>query len=472
MMKMRHQGAWVCGLALACGPAGPEQPTASETSEGSTSTSTSTGTTGEPTTGAPTTGTSSTTLDPTTSEPPECDLSQGYDCGPCADCVDGQCIDNGCGHYNECDSDFDCGEGSICVTNFDFVCMPIPPLRACDQQTLALSLVETEGAGGALLLADLDGDGDLDVALARAGEVEVQLGDGAGGLALGGVFSTGLGAGPQRAVAGDFDGDGEPDLAVLRDAPAGELALLFGQDAVFAAPIQDTFAAAPAKLWLGDVDGDGIADLLAHSTGGGASLSLRRGDGVGGFMPEVDAYATPLLAPAGADVQGAALLDVVHALDIDPPTLEVLRWDGAAFAPISTVFGAGTTAYAVAGAADSIGGVGAELLALRSLGGVTSLTEWFMGAETEVLIGAAQAFGGALDVDGDGRRDVVTYSPGVASASVHFRGQDGLACTQVYALDRGFPLTEVAAGDLDGDGKADLVAAGEGTSLQVLRSGP
>src|SRR5690606_19640963 len=138
----------------------------------------------------------------------------------------------------------ECGDGEVCDDAPGF-CAPIAAIPVCERQPLQLSAIPLQGAPSAVALADLDGDAALDLiaALPDEGQVEVLLGDGAGGFSPGVTFATDLAPGTHRLAVADFDGDGWPDLALTLQTPVGELSLLFGQDAVFAAPVKEILGA-------------------------------------------------------------------------------------------------------------------------------------------------------------------------------------------------------------------------------------
>lgn len=68
------------------------------------------------------------------------------------------------------------------------------------------------------------------------------------------------------------------------------------------------------------------------------------------------------------------------------------------------------------------------------------------------------------DFDGDGHLDLAYVSAEAASVGV-LRGNGDGTFTPEAPLARSFPPTQLAAGDLDGDGRVDLVATGVGAAL-------
>lgn len=483
-------GLWV----TACGPLPPGADTAGTTSASSMTTgdpsSETLPTSGpEPTTTA-TSGTSETSN--TSGPPPQCEKDS--DCsGFCEYCVEGECYDAvGCCHVvpdpngvevlrcqgYECYGDEDCEEGQVCDFSPGW-CVPKAAIPVCDRQPLALSVIGLQGAPSAVALVDLDGDGllDLAAALPEQGLVEVALGDGQGGFAASATFATGLSPGDQRLAVADFNLDGSPDLALILKVPVGDLSLLFGQDAVFAAPVLSTHGSDPEQVWAGDFDGDGRPDVVTRDGSEPPQLTLRPGDGMGGFgdaLGFTGLNSGPFAAAVGALVDDPSRLDLVLTLD-EAPGADIyqhqpgtgLVWHGNLSAP-------GWTRHTSLTVGDFDGDGIMDIVGARMAGDVALVAAWRIeGPAEELVIAGEVALGPVADVDGDQIGDIVTASPLPPAVGVIFMEGSGAPCLQSHALASATGPGLLVAGDVDGDGKADVIAGTVGeASLTLLRSGP
>jgi cysteine-rich repeat protein len=275
----------------------------------------------------------------------------------------------------------------------------------------------TGGSGTrGVVVVDVNGDGYPDVVATHptSGSVGVLLGNGAGGLVLGATVAAG--AAPSAIAAADFDGDGRPDLAVV-SATANTVTLLRGSaTGGFTAAGTLAIAAGASALATADFDQDGRIDLAIAATG---VVQVLGGDGVAGFAPLASIAITG--APAG-----------LAAGDLDG--------DGRADLAITT-----STTVALA----------------RSVGPGTF-------APAVVLVSVAGSLGViAADLDRDGRLDLAVA--GSAGLSVWFGGPAGFAAPLAVPVAGAPGLT--AAGDFDGDGEIDLVAATGGTVALLHGSG-
>ncbi len=237
-------------------------------------------------------------------------------------------------------------------------------------------------------------------------------------------------------ASGDLNGDGHPDIVETSSEykMADELRILINDGHGGFLPAKTVLTAAfPDDLTIGDVDGDGKADVvvdgitdLTNSPNSG-QIQTFRGDGAGG-LTALSTIANPFSALGFkiADVNGDGIADLIS---LRGGPIVALGTGGGAFAT-PTNHGPSPTA------ANQVGYVGEPALA---------------------------------DFNGDGHLDVlaIAYPIGTGtkpSGVTALLGSGDNAATFTAAPITPVPpdtsyATTAAAGDLNGDGKADAVAA-------------
>ena len=325
------------------------------------------------------------------------------------------------------------------------------------------------GNAGAVALADFNGDGKMDVVHANAQSAVVRLGDGTGGLGAA-VFTTNLPTGGSAPVAaGDLNGDGIPDFAVGYGTFANtspRVAVFFSNGAGgFTAGPALAVAEWPGSIAIGDLDGDAVADLVVGSNVG-SLISVVRGTGGG-------AFAGASFHAAGSTPRSVAIGDFNHDGKADVVALggdgaNVLLGNGNGTFAAATPYAAGS--FPVALAVADIDGDGHLDLAVANDGtdGVSLLFGDGLGAFSEPQAVAVARFPvGVLlrDLNGDGKPDLVV--------STQFNGGQGSNAVRLLRNlgNRTFELQSplfvpaqgqiapprLAAGDMDGDRRGDLV---------------
>jgi hypothetical protein len=348
-------------------------------------------------------------------------------------------------------------------------------LSGCDSREADATVTE------ALVVTDLDGDGRLDVvgadatfhgALPRQGFLSSRLRGPVGGSLFLDPVRTAACAAPLALASGDLDGDGRPDLALACWSPLeGSYGVeLFLQDrlepGLFVPLVTLPLGPRqPMALALADFDGDGRLDLAVAALGD-ETLLLYLQDATGGFTRSqaIPLGAEPVALAAG-DLAASGRQDLVVALR--GGRLGVL---GHAAAPgtfaglVTTQVGRDLAAVAVA---DLHGDGRPDVLAADFPSG---LVYWLRQAAPGSGLFASQVVLDTLDVgslalavgdlDGDGRLDLAVANlgpPGLPGTVSVFR-----QATQAGTLDppvryTALGPTGVALGDLDGDGRLDLV---------------
>jgi hypothetical protein len=285
------------------------------------------------------------------------------------------------------------------------------------------------GVYGSAVVGDFNLDGKMDIALPSFNSVSVYLGNGDGTFKSSGDFSTGYD--PISVVVGDFNGDGKADLIVLNNNGSSVSVLLGNGDGTFPNPPLYPIDADAGQMVSGDFNGDGIADMaVANPNEQTVSILLANGDGT--FQPKVDSATGATGLPgfmAVGDFNRDGHADI--AISTDGVNVLLGKGNGSFQPPVS---------YAV----------------------LLPLTSTPPGA---VAVG---------DFNGDGFPDLVvangSLNPTIDGwVSILLGNGDGTFRAHVEYPTGGFPGI-VAVGDLNGDGKADLVVTinSAGGSVNVL----
>jgi large repetitive protein len=333
----------------------------------------------------------------------------------------------------------------------------------------------------ALLTGDFNADGLLDLATAnyRSNDVSVLLGKGGGQFH--GAVSFAAGTNPLSLTAHDFNVDGRVDLAVSNSL-SDDVTLLLGRgDGSFAEPVRVRAAEYPAGLVSGDFNDDGRGDL-ALAAQLATEIAIFPGKGDGTFLPpgtlSTPVRAIPLVVDWNRD--GAAdVLVVERGGDI----LLRLGRPGAAGA-----FEAPVVVNQNAPAARDLALVrtpgGTVLAVLDAFNSALSL--YTPGADAALSRTAGPIVPGDLavrlvagDLNGDGRDDLVVVASGSAEVFVYLQSATGarltpgqlFGSTPDYVLPVGLLPSDAALADVDGDRRLDIVVTNESSGdVSVLRN--
>ena len=307
-----------------------------------------------------------------------------------------------------------------------------------------------------LAVGDVDRDGKLDVVVGHgiAQTATVLHGQAGGFAAPSGFYPVGF---TKQLVLADINGDGNLDLL----APSAEITtMLAGRgDGTFTTGLATTEVRESASvLAMADLDGDGDADAVVATSHGGTgpatdSVAVWLAD-QGTFVKQAEAvipsYANAI---ALADFDGDGRLDIAVANDEDVHVF--LRDAAGQLSPRIDIASATVGRWLKAYDVDEDGHV--DMLVGSWWGGLKWLRGRGDGTFDVVDTGIWGDTFAAEDLDCDGHLDVVALD--YTGARV-YRGDGTGTFVQMASQPTGIEVPGITAvGDLDGDGRNDLVVS-------------
>lgn len=324
--------------------------------------------------------------------------------------------------------------------------------------------------------ADFDGNGYADLVCASLGnEFPSSILFNQGNFEFEAVYIAPEGA---RGVGvGDFDADGSQDIILgLGDAP--DMILLNDGTGSFKTHYTD------ASEWsrdmeVADLNGDGALDIV---------MGLSSGDGLGVLINTPTTHLASFSPTTAATVSEAREYSFIFSGEMDPSTLTAgtiqirgslsgLLSSNATFTvnPSTSAVAVTLTRNPIVAERISIYGDGFEDADDNSL--YNTLSHYIDVVATtgstrifnrDVKTGHDASRIAAGDIDGDGVADVVTIG---ADGDVHIHVYDvNTGTTNTTSIDPGVTPLDVITGDLNNDGRVDIVVISTGNDGAVLRN--
>ena len=375
-----------------------------------------------------------------------------------------------------------------------------PDLLVVEQGTGFVRLLRGDGAGGLLdggsfaagvspvscALADFNGDAIPDLAVPSSGSDNVSIFRGIGDGTFGAPQPYAAGDSPESMAMADFNRDGEMDLAV-GNSQSEDVSILLGRgDGTFAPQSRIPVGFAGYSLTAGDSDGDGAPDLAVATPGlfethADPRGRLYQGHGDGTFDPSADFFMATAVSFQPIDDDPALELGIANL--IIPGGLAEIGFLGEDHAspprtPIEIPTSLWSDPYDIE-AADIDGDGILDLAVVGPIeGDVPTALKTLLGkgdghfVEVDSIALPVETPGSAMgDLNGDGRSDLVlsmNTSPFIETEFRVFLGYPEGFAPMAGPVSPG-DLDDFTLADFDGDGVPDLVASY--SALQAEDSG-
>jgi hypothetical protein len=275
-----------------------------------------------------------------------------------------------------------------------------------------------------------------------------------GSASLGPQLNLGAGDGPSRVVIGDLDGDGKPDVVVANvyDGSVWIYRNISSNGTLtassFAPPVILTIGGGQDSTWglaLGDLTGDGRLDIVVANRDLNIVSIFQNFCTPGNIA--TNTFGTRVDLPVAGVPFGVAVADV----------------DGDGKPDIITCASASNV-----------------VSVLRNIGTGGTITTNSFAAPVNFAVGSGPAFIAVADIDGDGKPDVVTINNSDNNNPVSVLRNISTVGNIAFAPTVNFPglssCHEVAIGDLTRDGKPDLAvtsfSGGQSVSIYLNTSTP
>jgi hypothetical protein len=330
-------------------------------------------------------------------------------------------------------------------------------------------------------LSDFNGDGKPDLLVSRGSSSNISV---FANTSISGTLSFGsqidfpaLGFNHEGSATGDLDGDGKPDVVITNSYNTTSISVYrntsVGATISFASKVDYAAEKGPYNVAIGDIDGDGKPDLIVAANGSNV-VSFYKNTGTSGnisFAARVDfAAGTNPYSVAINDLDGDGKSDLVVTTQGSSTALSVMKntTDSGKVSFDSPVDYATSAGLFIVSVGDLDGDSLPDLAAASSssnsvvvIKNVSTPGNLSFSSPSRFTTGTYPVCVAMTDIDGDGKPDLVTSNQQSNNISTlrntSSSGNISFETHMDYVADAN-PIF-VAVGDLDGDGRPDIVNA-------------
>jgi len=295
-----------------------------------------------------------------------------------------------------------------------------------------------------------------------------------------------VGASPTVATIKDVNDDGTPDI-ITANRYSNHVSVLPGNgDGTFAPPKDYPVADQPTSVAVGDVNGDGKNDIVTANPYGDTNpdsgrVSVLLGDGNGNFGTQTNyTVGYGAVSVAVEDLNKDGKNDLVTANTYNNNISVLLRNSSGSFSRTDIPLNSANSGPESISLKDldkdgNLDIISASPSGTNSNGSVSVLlgnSNGTFAAQTNYAVGYGASSVAVGDINKDGRNDIVTASRGSGNGSIPSvllgNSNGSFAVATNYPLRSNIDPTSVAIGDLDLDDDLDVIVSGSGYGSESI----
>ncbi len=282
---------------------------------------------------------------------------------------------------------------------------------------------------------------------------------------------------PISSAVGDFNGDGRQDVVTINSSGTNVSVLLRNAaNNGFDPAVNYTVGTQPFSAAVGDFNGDGKLDIATANFNANNVSVLLRNAANNGFDAAVNyTVGTQPFSVAVGDFNGDGKPDIVAANSGSNTVSVLLRNEANTGFDPKADFASGNNSIAVA--VGDFNGDGRQDVVVTNSGSNNSVNVLLRNAANDgfdpripLTVGSNPFFAAVGDINGDGKQDIVSANYSSLSVSVLLRNAANNGFDPKVDVATGNLTRSVAIGDFNHDGRQDIATGNESNITVLLRN--